>query len=158
MDTFKYHEDDKRLPYPHYWSNWVCCNIKHYYQVHINTLEVTGCPRSVLQNTGDEVNIDRRFSDARQIFNNRSSKPAPDFETNQNNLQVLQALDKVDQPTTMEPGERWDTSWLSLIFIDILKQLGRCRLASILQQTRQFQLAGEGEENKALPQHGERYQ
>ena len=76
-------------------------------QVHINTLEVTGCPKSVLQNTGDDVNINRRFSDARQAFNQRASEPEPDFETQQNNLpQILQVLDKVDQPGIVEPGER----------------------------------------------------
>ena len=68
---------------------------------------MTGCPKSVLQNTGDEVNIERRFSDARQTFNKRQSEPEPDFETNQNNLpQILQVLDKVDQSAEVEPGER----------------------------------------------------
>ena len=68
---------------------------------------MTGCPKSVLQNTGDDVNINRRFSDARQAFNQRASEPEPDFETQQNNLpQILQVLDKVDQPGIVEPGER----------------------------------------------------
>ena len=68
---------------------------------------MTGCPKSVLQNTGDDVNINRRFSDARQAFNQRASEPEPDFETQQNNLpQILQVLDKVDEPGIVEPGER----------------------------------------------------
>ena len=69
---------------------------------------MTGCPKSVLQNTGDEVNIERRFSDARQTFNKRQSEPEPDFETSQNNRlpQILQVLDKVDQTAELEPEER----------------------------------------------------
>ena len=92
------------------WSN-------DYDQVHINSLEVTGCPKSVLQNTGDDVNIDRRFSDVRQAFK-RPSQPEPEFQTNQNNLpQILQVLDKVDQQATVDPGERWDLG-IAVFFID----------------------------------------
>ena len=81
---------------------------RFYHQVHINSLEVKGCPGSVLQNTGDNLPIDRRYSDARQgLLKRRPSGPSePDYENNHNLPQMLQVLDKVDQSSAGEPGER----------------------------------------------------
>ena len=80
--------------------------------VHINSLETKACPGSVLQSTGDNVNISRRFSDLGQnivVKGRPVRRTEMELEDNHNLPGFLQALDKVDQSSIPngEPGERW---------------------------------------------------
>ena len=75
--------------------------------VQINSLETKGCPKNILQNTGDNVDISRRFSDARQK-RRATEQTDMEYENNHNLPQILQVLDKVDNSSHPpgEPGER----------------------------------------------------